>query len=104
MGNPHPSIAPYETLATKDGVIPVAIGNDRQFAEMAATLGRRHSAGAQSHPSLVDLDHAGVNLGHIDQSQPAELLLGAGKVERRPVGGPADQVHLNGDFPGCDRW
>ncbi|MCR6483035.1 CoA transferase [Amycolatopsis sp. OK19-0408] len=40
MGNRHPSIAPYETLATKDGSLAVAIGNDRQFATMAAVLGR----------------------------------------------------------------
>lgn len=40
MGNQHPSIAPYETLATKDVPLAVAIGNDRQFAAMAGALGR----------------------------------------------------------------
>jgi crotonobetainyl-CoA:carnitine CoA-transferase CaiB-like acyl-CoA transferase len=40
MGNQHPSIAPYETLATKDIPLAVAIGNDRQFAAMAAALDR----------------------------------------------------------------
>ncbi len=40
MGNQHPSIAPYETLATKDLPLAVAIGNDRQFAAMAAAVGR----------------------------------------------------------------
>jgi crotonobetainyl-CoA:carnitine CoA-transferase CaiB-like acyl-CoA transferase len=40
MGNQHPSIAPYETLATRDVPIAVAVGNDRQFAAMAAALGR----------------------------------------------------------------
>ena len=40
MGNKHPSIAPYETLQTRDGPIAVAVGNDRQFAAMAASLGR----------------------------------------------------------------
>jgi crotonobetainyl-CoA:carnitine CoA-transferase CaiB-like acyl-CoA transferase len=40
VGNRHPSIAPYETLATKDGSLAVAIGNDRQFATMVAALGR----------------------------------------------------------------
>ncbi|MGO8728366.1 MAG: CaiB/BaiF CoA transferase family protein [Streptosporangiaceae bacterium] len=40
MGNKHPSIAPYETLQTRDVPIAVAVGNDRQFAAMAASLGR----------------------------------------------------------------
>jgi len=40
MGNRHPSIAPYETLATADAPLAVAVGNDRQFAAMAAALGR----------------------------------------------------------------
>ncbi len=39
MGNSHPSIAPYETLRCRDGVIAVACGNDGQFARLAATLG-----------------------------------------------------------------
>src|SRR5262249_36769384 len=41
MGNEHPSIAPYETLKTGGDVpIAVAAGNDRQFAAMAAAVGR----------------------------------------------------------------
>ncbi|MEW1654492.1 CoA transferase [Streptomyces sp. NPDC093707] len=31
MGNRHPSIAPYETLACRGGLLAVAVGNDRQF-------------------------------------------------------------------------
>lgn len=45
MGNQHPSIAPYETLATADGPLAVAVGNDRQFATMAQALGRPDLAG-----------------------------------------------------------
>ncbi|BEP12961.1 CoA transferase [Acidothermaceae bacterium B102] len=40
MGNQHPSIAPYETLATADVPLAVAVGTDGQFASMAAVLGR----------------------------------------------------------------
>jgi crotonobetainyl-CoA:carnitine CoA-transferase CaiB-like acyl-CoA transferase len=40
MGNQHPSIAPYETLATRDAPLAVAVGNDRQFRVFAAVLGR----------------------------------------------------------------
>ena len=39
MGNEHPSVAPYETLATQDAPLAVAIGNDRQFRLFAAALG-----------------------------------------------------------------
>ncbi|KHL17118.1 UNVERIFIED_CONTAM: carnitine dehydratase [Mumia flava] len=40
MGNQHPSIAPYETLAAKDGDLAVCCGNDRQFGRLTAVLGR----------------------------------------------------------------
>ena len=40
MGNQHPSIAPYETLATADGPLAVAVGNDGQFQRLASALGR----------------------------------------------------------------
>ncbi len=39
MGNRHPSIAPYETLHCADGVLAVAVGNDRQFQRLVSVLG-----------------------------------------------------------------
>jgi crotonobetainyl-CoA:carnitine CoA-transferase CaiB-like acyl-CoA transferase len=39
MGNRHPSIAPYETLATADRPLVVAVGNDAQFARLCRVLG-----------------------------------------------------------------
>jgi crotonobetainyl-CoA:carnitine CoA-transferase CaiB-like acyl-CoA transferase len=39
MGNRHPSIAPYETLATADRPLVVAVGNDGQFARLCRELG-----------------------------------------------------------------
>ncbi|WP_395370816.1 CaiB/BaiF CoA transferase family protein [Streptomyces tubercidicus] len=40
MGNRHPSTAPYETLSCRDGqLLAVAVGNDRQFRELARVLG-----------------------------------------------------------------
>ncbi|MFE9187032.1 CaiB/BaiF CoA transferase family protein [Micromonospora haikouensis] len=39
IGNRHPSIAPYETFATADRPMVVAVGNDRQFRALATTLG-----------------------------------------------------------------
>lgn len=40
MGNQHPSIAPYETLHCRDGLVAVAVGNDGQFARLADALDR----------------------------------------------------------------
>jgi formyl-CoA transferase len=44
MGNQHPSIAPYETLAAADGHLAVACGNDAQFGRLATVLGAGHLA------------------------------------------------------------
>ncbi|WP_431711211.1 CaiB/BaiF CoA transferase family protein [Glutamicibacter uratoxydans] len=38
LGNAHPSIAPYETFAARDGVVVIAVGNDRQFAALVEKL------------------------------------------------------------------
>ena len=39
MGNAHPNIAPYDEFPTADGHMIIAVGNDRQFARLAAALG-----------------------------------------------------------------
>jgi succinate--hydroxymethylglutarate CoA-transferase len=39
-GNSHPNIVPYRTYSATDGELAVAVGNDRQFASLAAALGR----------------------------------------------------------------
>jgi len=38
MGNAHPSICPYETVQTKDGMYALAVGNDAQFARLIDLL------------------------------------------------------------------
>jgi crotonobetainyl-CoA:carnitine CoA-transferase CaiB-like acyl-CoA transferase len=45
MGNRHPSITPYETLATADRPLVVAVGNDGQFARLCRVLGLPGLAG-----------------------------------------------------------
>ena len=39
MGNRHPSIAPYEPFACRDGELVIAVGNDRQFEALCAAVG-----------------------------------------------------------------
>lgn len=38
FGNGHPTIVPYESFATTDGAVVIAVGNDRQFAALAILL------------------------------------------------------------------
>lgn len=41
IGNRHPNIAPYQTFATADGEIAIAVGNDQQFARFCTVIGTR---------------------------------------------------------------
>ena len=38
-GNAHPNIVPYETFATSDGEIVVAVGSERQWPRFCAAIG-----------------------------------------------------------------
>ena len=44
LGNAHPNIVPYQTFATRDGHIIIAVGTDRQFKEFCAIIGVSHVA------------------------------------------------------------
>ncbi len=44
-GNGHPSIVPYTTYPTRDGMMAVAVGNDAQFAKFAQAVGHEEWAG-----------------------------------------------------------
>lgn len=44
LGNRHPSISPYETFATADRPVALAVGNDKQFAQLCAAIGRAELA------------------------------------------------------------
>lgn len=39
-GNAHPTIVPYQTFATADGHLMLAVGNDGQFARLCQLLGK----------------------------------------------------------------
>jgi len=39
-GNGHPSIVPYQTVPTADGLLMLAVGNDRQFATLCRVIGK----------------------------------------------------------------
>ena len=45
MGNGHPNVVPYQSFATADGHVVVAVGNDSQFARFCEAGGRPDLAG-----------------------------------------------------------
>jgi CoA:oxalate CoA-transferase len=45
LGSRHPSIAPFQALATRDGYLVVAAGNDGLFAKLCRALSRPELAG-----------------------------------------------------------
>jgi crotonobetainyl-CoA:carnitine CoA-transferase CaiB-like acyl-CoA transferase len=49
LGNAHPNIVPYQTFATRDGHIVVAVGNDRQFGDLCGLLGLPGLAGDERY-------------------------------------------------------
>jgi crotonobetainyl-CoA:carnitine CoA-transferase CaiB-like acyl-CoA transferase len=50
LGNAHPNIVPYQSFATMDGYLMVAVGNDAQFRRLTETLGL---AGLADDPRFV---------------------------------------------------
>jgi len=57
MGNDHPSIAPYETFSASDGLVMVAVGNDRlwrQFCEALGASGLRDDVHFRSNSDRVE--------------------------------------------------
>lgn len=69
QGTAHPNIVPYQAVATSNGYIMLAVGNDGQFARLCQTIGL---------PQLADDDRFSTNpqrVAHRDQLLP--LLLAA---------------------------
>jgi crotonobetainyl-CoA:carnitine CoA-transferase CaiB-like acyl-CoA transferase len=72
MGNRHPSIAPYESFASADGEIVVAVGNDRQFLSLCRELGCTALAtDARFATNAARVEH------HADLVAELEPLIGA---------------------------
>ena len=101
MGNRHPSITPYETLECRDGLIAVACGNDRQFARLAAALGRpglaedvRFATNAQRVTHRDVLLECLETLLKADDAQTWERVLTTAGVAAGRVGSVADGFAL----------
>ncbi len=105
MGNQHPSIAPYETLRCRGGLVAVACGNDAQFARLAAALGlpelsgdprfATNAARVEHRPALVAALEDVLAGG--DPEHWTRVLTGAG-VPAGQVGDIASALRLAGSL------
>lgn len=60
MGNAHPSICPYESVQTQDGLYALAVGNDAQFRRFSELLGR---------PELADEPRFATNRARVENRE-----------------------------------
>jgi crotonobetainyl-CoA:carnitine CoA-transferase CaiB-like acyl-CoA transferase len=66
LGNAHPNIVPYQTFATEDGFIIIAVGNDRQFREYTRIA---------SVPELADDPRFRTNRDRVENREALTALL-----------------------------
>ena len=110
-GNAHPNIVPYETFATADGVLVVAVGSERQWSRFCEALGlpepRRGPAlrhqrrpGRSSCRAAADPRGPARRASHRRVGGGARRRGGALRADRRCRG----RVRVaGGDGPGDDR-
>ena len=66
-GNRHPSIAPYQTYATGEGDLAVAVGNDAIFERFCVVLG---------HPELSGDERFADNAGRVRHREELNAVIG----------------------------
>ncbi|WP_169078616.1 CaiB/BaiF CoA transferase family protein [Microcella alkalica] len=101
LGNRHPSIAPYETLRCRDGMLALAVGNDAQFAALCRALGEPGLAlDARFTTNAARVEHRDelqaaleARLSTRDAADWAALLLAAG-VPAGTVNGVGEALAL----------
>ncbi len=65
MGNRHPSIAPYDTVAAEDGTLVLAVGNDGQWRTFCQVTGLTPLAGDERFATNA------ARVDHYDELRPA---------------------------------
>ena len=90
VGNTHPNLVPYQVFRTATKPIIVAVGNNKQFASLAAVLG--HPEWAQDARFRLNRDRIGNRallvglIGDLLGAKPAEHWLAAIEAVGVPVG------------------
>jgi crotonobetainyl-CoA:carnitine CoA-transferase CaiB-like acyl-CoA transferase len=80
-GNGHPNIVPYRTYPASDGDLALAVGNDRQFAILAALVG--HPEWAEEPRFATNPER--VRNRHLVDAMVAEVILTRTREEWREV-------------------
>ena len=65
-GNGHPTIAPYTTYRCRDGMVALAVGNDKQFAKLSQLLG---------HEEWIDNERLKTNSARVQNRELIDGLL-----------------------------
>ena len=111
MGNRHPSIAPYETLACADGHLAVACGNDGQFRRLVAALGLPglacDAAFATNGDRVAHRDALAADLESVLRTAPVahwDAALRAAGVPAGPVGDIGSAFRLAADLGLAPTW
>jgi crotonobetainyl-CoA:carnitine CoA-transferase CaiB-like acyl-CoA transferase len=76
LGNAHPNIVPYETFATADGAIAIAVGSERQWPRFCEALGL---------PGLATDPRFATNGDRVERRSALRPLLAARFVERPTI-------------------
>jgi len=90
QGAGHPNIVPYQPFAAADQPIIVAVGNDRQFAKLAAILGHAEWASdptfATNPARVAERDRLIPQIGSIIATRPAAEWLAQFEAAGIPAG------------------
>jgi crotonobetainyl-CoA:carnitine CoA-transferase CaiB-like acyl-CoA transferase len=86
MGNAHPSIAPYVLVATGEGDLVLAVGNERQFADLCDVIDR---------PDLPGDERFATNAGRVEARAELRAELEA-SLARRPARAWAEELTARG--------
>jgi crotonobetainyl-CoA:carnitine CoA-transferase CaiB-like acyl-CoA transferase len=86
QGNPHPSLAPYESFETRDGLIFIGIGNDGTFGKLCQEVGKPELATdkrfARNQDRIANREQLRSEMEevfmHLDRDALCDRLLAAG--------------------------
>ena len=98
QGNPHPSLAPYESFETRDGLIFIGIGNDGTFRKLCQEVGKPELATdtrfARNQDRITNREQLRSRDGRgVQAPRPRRAVRPSA---RRGLAGRADPVHRQG--------
>ncbi len=97
LGNHHPSIAPYGAFRAADGLVAIAVGNDRQWGLLAGVIGASELAvDARFATNAARVENRDALIAELERHLAADAV--AGWIERMAGAGiPAGKVNDVGE-------